>query len=71
MAKPKYKAGDVVEVVTRSTAQILLGRYELVEAHTPHRHGAWEAKHLKSGRVMVLYDDEWVSPGRDEKSEKE
>jgi hypothetical protein len=70
MAKQKYKAGDVVEVVTRSTGAILLGRYMLVEGHGPLR-SAWEAKHLKTGRVMTLYDDEWVSPGRSQTTRKE
>lgn len=70
MPKRKYKSGDEVVVVSRSTKSILLGRYRLVSQHRP-RGGAWEAKHLKSGCVMTLYDDEWVSPKRTSAPEKE
>jgi hypothetical protein len=67
--KTQYKPGDVVEVQSRSTVMILLGRYRLVSRHGMRRE-AWEAKHVKSGRLMTLYEDEFVSPGRTETPEK-
>jgi hypothetical protein len=54
-----YKVGDEVEVETRSTGMILLGRYTLLERQA-RRGTAWEAKHLATGRVMTLYEDEFV-----------
>ena len=53
----RFRAGDDVEV-KRSHKYILLGRYRLLYKQAPNKH-AWQARHYRTSREMMLYDDEF------------
>jgi hypothetical protein len=53
----KLKVGDEVDVPTRSHGAILLGRHTLICREGKVK---WSAKHHRTGRTFVLYEDEFV-----------